>query len=101
MRERGVILDPTISVMGHAGEEARSWAVRATRRAHEMGIPIAVGTDSRLLFDEIETLVFDVGLSPVEAIRSATSIGRGARVTRWSDGLHDGHERVHASGFRG
>lgn len=78
MRERGAILDPTISVMGYAGEEARSGAVRATRRAHEMGIPITTGTDSRLLFDELEALVFDVGLSPVETIRSATSIGAAA-----------------------
>lgn len=78
MLERGVILDPTISVMEFAGEGARSWAVQATRRAHEMGIPITVGTDSRLLFDEIEALVFDVGLTPVEVISSATSIGAAA-----------------------
>lgn len=75
MRERGAILDPTISVMGYLGEEARSWAIEATRQALEMGIPITTGTDSRLLFEEIEALVFEVGLSPLEAIRSATFVG--------------------------
>jgi imidazolonepropionase-like amidohydrolase len=37
--------------------------------------PIATGTDTFLLFDEIDALVNDVGLSPLEAIASATSVG--------------------------
>ena len=78
MRDRGVILDPTLTVMGFVGEEARDWAIEVTRMAHEMGIPISTGTDTRSLFDEIEALVRDVGLSPVEAIASATSVGAAA-----------------------
>jgi imidazolonepropionase-like amidohydrolase len=78
MRSRGVILDPTITLMTLLGEEARTWAVNLTRSAHEMGIPIATGTDTFLLFDEIDALVNDVGLSPLEAIASATSVGAAA-----------------------
>lgn len=75
MRERGVILEPTISVMEHLSEESRAWAVALTRSAHEMDIPISTGTDAALLSDEIEALVRDVGLRPLEAITSATSVG--------------------------
>jgi len=75
MRDRGVILDPTITVMSFLSEQSRTWAVNLTRLAHEMGIPIATGTDAALLFDEIEALVNDVGLTPLEAIASATSVG--------------------------
>lgn len=78
MRDRGVILDPTITVMRHLSEESQEWAVDLTRRAHEMGIPIATGTDAASLFDEIEALVHSVGLSPLEAIASATSVGAAA-----------------------
>jgi imidazolonepropionase-like amidohydrolase len=75
MRDRGVILDPTISVMSHLSDEARTWAVNLTRLAHEIGIPIATGTDAASLFDEIEALVNEVGLSPLEALTSATFVG--------------------------
>lgn len=78
MRSRGVILDPTITLMTLLGEEPRTWAVNLTRLAHEMGIPIATGTDTFLLFDEIEALVNDVGLTPLEALASATSVGAAA-----------------------
>jgi imidazolonepropionase-like amidohydrolase len=78
MRDRVVILDPTISLMALLSAESQAWAVDLTRRAHEMGIPIATGTDAALLFDEIEALVQSVGLSPLEAIASATSVGAAA-----------------------
>ncbi len=78
MHDREVILDPTISVMGYLSAEARTWAIDLTRSAHRMGIPISTGTDHALLFDEIEALVHEVGLSPLEAIRSATSVGAAA-----------------------
>jgi imidazolonepropionase-like amidohydrolase len=78
MRSRGVILDPTITLMTRLDEEARTWAVNLTRLAHGMGIPIATGTDNFLLFDEIDALVNDVGMSPLEAIASATSVGAAA-----------------------
>ncbi len=55
------------------------------RRAHEMGVPISTGTDYvtprsdpyPALHKEVEALV-EIGLSPTEALRSATWIG--ARV---------------------
>lgn len=78
MRDRGVILDPTITLMSLLSEESRTWALNLTRLAHEMGIPIATGTDAALLFDEIEALVNDVGLTPLEALASATSVGAAA-----------------------
>lgn len=78
MRDRGVILDPTITLMAWLSEEARTWAVNLTRLAHEMGIRICAGTDAALLFDEIEALVNEVGLNPLEALASATSVGAAA-----------------------
>jgi imidazolonepropionase-like amidohydrolase len=54
-----------------------------TRRAHELGVPIAAGTDAMgaeeegslpNLHRELELLVNQAGLSPLEAIESATSI---------------------------
>jgi CubicO group peptidase (beta-lactamase class C family)/imidazolonepropionase-like amidohydrolase len=75
MRERGTILDATLTLMTILSDESRTWAVNLTRLAHEMGIPIATGTDTFSLFDEIEALVNDVGLSPLEALASATSVG--------------------------
>lgn len=78
MRDRGVILDPTITLMSLLSEQSRTWAVKLTRLAHEMGVHIATGTDAALLFDEIEALVNDVGLTPLEALASATSVGAAA-----------------------
>ena len=84
MLSRGVILDPTVSTMaGAVSAEASSWALRATRLAHEMGIPISVGTDNpaaghTALFNELEMLVDSVGLTPLEALTSATSVGAAA-----------------------
>jgi imidazolonepropionase-like amidohydrolase len=78
MRDRGVILDPTITLMSFLSEQSRTWAVELTRLAHAMGIPIATGTDAALLFDEIEALINDVGLTPLEALASATSVGAAA-----------------------
>lgn len=80
MRDRGVILDPTVTLMALQSEEARAWAVDLTRLAHEMGVPIAAGTDSPSisLFDELEALVHEVGLSPLEALASATSVAAAA-----------------------
>ncbi len=78
MRARGVILDPTLTIMTLLDDEARTWAVNLTRLAHDMGIPVVTGTDTFLLYDEIEALVDDVGFTPLEAIASATSVGAAA-----------------------
>jgi imidazolonepropionase-like amidohydrolase len=86
MRARGVILDATVSTLrGAVSEEAYQWGVRVAALAHGMGIPIAAGTDRDHFVDghpallaELEALVTDVGLSPVEALTAATRTG--ARV---------------------
>jgi imidazolonepropionase-like amidohydrolase len=56
-------------------DESRTLGVSLTGLAHEMGIPIATGTDTFSLFAEIEALVNDVGLTPLEALASATAVG--------------------------
>ncbi|MEO8450849.1 MAG: amidohydrolase family protein [Gemmatimonadota bacterium] len=86
MRSRGTILDATVStVRGAVSEASFAWATRVTALAHGKGIPIAAGTDRQQFVDghpavlaELEVLVKDVGLTPLEAISAATRIG--ARV---------------------
>lgn len=79
IRTRGIILDPTVVAMRAAVNDlAAHWAIEVTKAAHEMGIPLTVGTDGTSMFDEIETLVDSVGLTPLEALTSATSIGAAA-----------------------
>lgn len=81
LRDRGVILDPTVStIAGPVGEEASQWGVRLTRLAHQMGVPISTGTDhpaagAEALFVEMEMLVESVGMSSSEVLVSATSVG--------------------------
>ncbi len=80
MRDRGTILDATLSTMESAvGREAALWAIELARLAHEMAIPIAAGTDrdnsAEELFEELEMLVDSVGLTPTEALSAATHIG--------------------------
>ncbi|HEY0038394.1 MAG TPA: amidohydrolase family protein [Longimicrobium sp.] len=64
----------------------REWSYALIRRAHGMGIPIVAGTDLMgwpatdslpYLHDELELLVTRAGLSPLQAIRSATSVNSG------------------------
>lgn len=92
MRERGVLLDATLTV--YAEIERRSTpqrpphctldlAARMTAQAHRAGVLISAGTDadSRLtepypsLFGEMELLVSRAGFTPLEAIGAATRIG--------------------------
>ena len=98
MAERGTILDPTLlyyELLATAPDTARQtsaayrearyrWAVDVTRRAHELGVAIAAGTDAMgaeeegslpSLPREMEILVSQVGFSPLEAIVSATAVG--------------------------
>lgn len=100
MAERGSILDPTLlyyHLLATAPDTAgqiltervarNRWGLDVTRRAHELGVPIVAGTDAMgaeeegsqpNLHRELEILVTEVGVSPIEAIASATSVG--ARV---------------------
>ena len=79
IRRRGIILDPTVATMREAvSDQAARWAIELTKVAHAMGIPLAVGTDGVSIFDELEVLVDAVGLTPLEALTSATSVGAAA-----------------------
>jgi len=90
MAEHGTVLVPTllasVSMLQEAGDDEsrrRAESVveghrRAVRRAHLRGVPIAMGTDCPVAphgrnLDELRLLV-ECGLSPAEALHSATSI---------------------------
>ncbi len=99
MRLRGIVLDATLSVgrgllgarPGAAGfadpAAAVRWSWRATRRALSEGVTVSAGSDSRMtepaaLHGELEILVRDAGLTPLQAITAAThggarALGRG------------------------
>lgn len=91
MREKGTILDETLFVT-NAGKRSEDdpvwlWTVAVTRRAHEMGVTLAAGTDNfgnpardavPNIHKEMQLLVEKGGLTPAEAISAAT-IG-GARA---------------------
>lgn len=101
MAERGTILDATLamhtSVEGGppegtgpapAGPPAvcdRTFARTLVRRAHELGVPIAAGTDftadgdeGPALFLELEALVEHAGFDPMDAIVAATRVAAAA-----------------------
>jgi imidazolonepropionase-like amidohydrolase len=87
MKAKATILDETLFVT-NAGKRSEedpvwTWTVAVTRRAHEAGIPLAAGTDSfgnpardgvPNIHQEMRLLVEKCGLTPLEAIASATSI---------------------------
>ena len=107
MADRGAILDATLWLFHNqatsttpspnedfqVGKDtlagAAKWAFDVTRRAHELGVLVSAGTDGQgateegslpNLHNELELLVRESGFTPVEAIRSATSIA--ARTMR-------------------
>lgn len=102
MRSRGTILDATLSMYARAEEDPNDprsdrcdvdFARALVQRAHEEGIPIATGTDYTLppddpfpaLYNELEELVTNGGLTPMAAIESAT------RVAAEAIGIGDSH----------
>jgi imidazolonepropionase-like amidohydrolase len=111
MRARGTLLEPTLLVMqlGAARQEGApsasldtlaAWAVGVTRRAHALGVPVVAGTDALgretpNIHAELQLLVRQAGLSPLEAIRAATQHGAAAlgiadsagtvAVGKWAD----------------
>lgn len=88
MARRGTILDATLATIARGiSPAAASWATAVTALAHRLGVPISTGTDRPEgpsadrepgLFDEIEHLVREAGLTPLAAITAAT--WNGARV---------------------
>jgi imidazolonepropionase-like amidohydrolase len=88
LKDKGTILDETLFVTnaGKHGDDDSVWrfTVAATRRAHEMSVTLAAGTDSfgnpardavPNIHREMELLVEQCGLTPLEAIRAATYNG--------------------------
>jgi imidazolonepropionase-like amidohydrolase len=86
MRDRGVALNPTLWVLGErqpddAVNRARTpWMYAVTRKATALGVPIVAGTDGLtdrgaplpMLHRELELLVSEAGLTPMQALQSAT-----------------------------
>jgi imidazolonepropionase-like amidohydrolase len=90
MRESGTVLDATLSVLnvrndnqGALGQDPSrtiAWTRAFTRRAHAMGVRIVAGTDAMgpgrdsvpIVHYELEDLVQYAGLTPIEAIATAT-----------------------------
>lgn len=85
MKDKGTILDETLFVTNitKRSDDDPVWrfTVAATRRAHEMGVTLAAGTDSfgnankdaaPNIHREMEMLVDQCGLTPIEAIHAAT-----------------------------
>jgi imidazolonepropionase-like amidohydrolase len=92
MRANNIILDPTLRVYEESERRAQpgrppyctlDLAARLTAQAHREGLLLSAGTDGDTpreapypaVFEELELLVARVGLTPLEAIRSATQIG--------------------------
>lgn len=85
MRQHGTALNPTLKVFAvmddRIAAERTAWMNAVTRRAAAIGIPIVAGTDGLIgerdalpgLHDELELEVSGAGLSPAEALASATS----------------------------
>ena len=110
MAERGTILDATLLFFAlratapdsapadfRGGSEqfaaALKWGASVTRRARELGVVVAAGTDALggeagrgpNLHRELELLVNEAGFSPLQAITAAT--GAAARVMRTHDAV--------------
>jgi imidazolonepropionase-like amidohydrolase len=86
MRDRHVALNPTLSVFADrpaADPQAQlriKWGADVTRRARDLGVTIVAGTDGMAdpgadlptLHRELELLVTNAGLTPLEALAAAT-----------------------------
>jgi hypothetical protein len=94
IKRRGIVLDPTLRVYRESEERAKqpgtkvpyctlSLASKLTQQAYRAGVAISAGTDGDALpsveypglFDELELLVKQAGMTPLDSIRAATSTG--------------------------
>lgn len=95
MRERGILLDATGSLFVRDDEQHKAHpemkqqrctgaaTIRIVRQAWKAGVGISTGTDDDRerddpwppVFGEIEFLVRDVGMSPLQALHAATQVG--------------------------
>jgi len=88
MKAKGVQLDETLFVTDAgkrtAGDPIWLWTIAVTRRAHELGVALVAGTDSfgnpardsaPNIHREMQMLVDNCGLTPLEAISAATYQG--------------------------
>jgi imidazolonepropionase-like amidohydrolase len=90
MAEQRTAMVPTLFPLRRTAAALREQILTCIRRAREAGAPIAAGTDAGVTetpFDslprELEILVNDVGLTPVQAIHAAT--GEAARAIGIAD----------------
>jgi imidazolonepropionase-like amidohydrolase len=79
MAERGTAVVPTLVPLARTAAALREQIVRSVRRIRELGVRVVAGTDAGVSltpFDslprELDILVSEVGLSPLEAIQAAT-----------------------------
>ncbi len=89
MHERNIILDATLVIFEQLGQHSELTQIRyqlakaMTQAAHKKGIPIAAGTDfpvrdfttKPMLYRELELMVNEVGMTPIEALQTATLNG--------------------------
>ncbi|MGH9887769.1 MAG: amidohydrolase family protein [bacterium] len=90
MRDKGTMLNPTVWVFDEAqppdsvSKVRAPWMYAVTRRAAQLGVPIVAGTDGLFgingdslpaLHRELELLVLRAGLTPAQALTSATLNG--------------------------
>jgi imidazolonepropionase-like amidohydrolase len=85
MASRGVAVVATLTPLARTAAAVRHQIIECMRQMRELGVPFVAGTDAGVnltpfdsLRREVEILVEEVGLTPLEAIHAAT--GGAARV---------------------
>ena len=84
MKSKGTIIDPTIAIYKRSFPDSTlfNYGVLLTKLAYENGVKVGIGTDQDIkdfrsdapIFQEMEVLLNDVGLKPIDLIESATII---------------------------